>query len=246
MHGDWVSFIDSDDWLEDTMYEKMITLAKKSQSDIVECEVYDEKESGTGLRNIWGMSDENEAVHEGSARWLFGLAYTPALWNKLIKTELICGTQFSENCRYGEDALFLTEAMRNAKRISCSSVYLYHYRSERAGNVFSASISDKIFDFLQSYGEICETLVQIGQDEAAGQLVYTTAVQVISKLSLKGDMSRYCKELKRFINKYNAQFRLIYPNYRRSRLRIILVKIARLSPMLSAALWNGKEVLKGR
>lgn len=244
IRGEWVSFVDSDDWLEPAMYESLIALAEKTRSGIVACDVYDEKRGATKHRNIWGAPGGTETVYEGGERWLPGFAYTPVLWNKLIKAEHICGVQFSENYRYGEDSLFLSAAVRNAQRIACFSEPLYHYRAEREGNVVSAAISDKMLDLLHSYDEICEGLVLAGEDRAAAQLVYTASLQVIFKLSLHGGMGVYCRELKYFIRKYSAQLRLIRHNYRISRSRIALVRIAGRAPLLSAVLWNLWQCLK--
>ena len=184
IQGSWVSFVDSDDWIEITMFEKLTKLAEKTNADIVACDLFDEKTDCTKYRNCWNVSDQKtELFFEGKDRFLYGFAYSPVLWNKLIKVDLIHHTHFSTKCRYGEDTLFLSDAVIRANRISCLGEPLYHYRCQREGNVVSASYSDKLFDLISSYDEICEKLAAFGADMAIGQLVYTASLQVILKLA---------------------------------------------------------------
>ena len=49
--GEIISFIDSDDWIEHEMFEKMLNRKKKDNSDIVSCGVKWVKEDGSLIRN---------------------------------------------------------------------------------------------------------------------------------------------------------------------------------------------------
>lgn len=243
--GEWVSFIDSDDWTETTMFEKLIKLAVKTKADIVACDLFDEKKSYAKYRNYWNVVEkQTELVFEDQDRLLYGFAYSPVLWNKLLKTDLLHDIQFSTKCRYGEDSLFLSDAAIRAKRISCLGEPLYHYRSERDGNVVSASFDDKLLDVIHSYDEICEKLTAYEADMAIGQLVYSASLQVIFKLPLSESAELYYKELKRFIKKYKSRVKMLRPNYRVTSIRLILVKMAAFSPKMSIMIWNVKSVLK--
>ena len=51
--GDYILFVDSDDWLEKTMIEKMIITAQKENTDIVRCNFYDEYVNKTLLGKIY-------------------------------------------------------------------------------------------------------------------------------------------------------------------------------------------------
>ena len=38
-HGEWIAFVDSDDWIEPDMYEVLLEKAEKTGADVVECGV---------------------------------------------------------------------------------------------------------------------------------------------------------------------------------------------------------------
>lgn len=53
-HGEWIGFVDSDDWIEPDMYEVLLKSALETDADIVECGVYTEysnKAIGSKKRN---------------------------------------------------------------------------------------------------------------------------------------------------------------------------------------------------
>lgn len=245
IQGSWICFIDSDDWIESTMLEKLLELANKTHADIVACDLFDEKKDCTCYRNYWNVPSKNtELIFEGKERFFYGFAYSPVLWNKLIKVDLIHDIWFSTKCRYGEDSLFLSDVMIRTKRVCCSGEPLYHYRSVREGNVVSGSFNDKLFDLIASYDEICEKLTTFGADMAIGQLVYSASLQVIFKLPINKSANNYYIMLKKFIKKYRTQIKMIRPNYRVTSIRLMLVKMAGLSPKISVIIWNAKLALE--
>lgn len=247
IHGNWVCFIDSDDWLEDTMFEKLLRLATKTNADIAACDVFDEKGDDTSYRNYWNVPDKStELIFEDDDKLFYGFAYSLVLWNKLICVDLIRDIRFSTKYRYGEDSLFLSDAIIRSKRVGCIGEPLYHYRSVREGNVVSATYNDKLFDLMASYDEICEKLVLFGADLAIGQIVYTTALQVLFKLPLDKCVENYYVALNKFIKKYKEQMKRIRPNYRVSAFRLMLVRIAAVSPRGSVMIWKLKLLLQKR
>ena len=245
IHGNWIAFIDSDDWVESIMFERMLGLAEKTRADIVACDLYDEKEKRTTYRNYWNVPDEKtELIFEGNDRLLYGLAYSPVLWNKLIRVDLLQNLQFSTTCRYGEDTLFLSDAIIRAKRIVCLGQPLYHYRSMRQGNVVSSSFNDKLFDLISSYDEVCEKLYTFNANLSIGQLVYSASLQVMEKLPVKKSAKNYYITLRNFIKKYKEQLKMIKPNYRVTFSRLMLVRIGAISPKLSIIIWSMRSIFK--
>ena len=46
-HGEYIGFVDSDDWIEPDMYEKLLNIAKQTDADIVTCRFYQEYKDKT-------------------------------------------------------------------------------------------------------------------------------------------------------------------------------------------------------
>ena len=122
--GDYVLFVDSDDWCELDMVDFLINKAIANNADIVTCSVVKNDEpfvSDIFLEEIW---DQEKAVLE----FLRHKIFNGSLWNKLIKTSLLHNLKFYCGIFYGEDALFLWEVLQNVNNIVVTNKVLYHYR----------------------------------------------------------------------------------------------------------------------
>lgn len=244
LKGEWVSFIDSDDWLEPDMYFSMLNDAEKNKADIVACDIYVEENDRQHIENIWHSHlKETEKPFSDEDKYLLGFAYVPSLWNKLISAKLIDGIEFSTQYAYGEDALFLCSAAIKADRIKALPKLLYHYRIEREGNVVSASINPRLYDHIDTYDKIAQAMLEHGAENAAAQIVYIATTHVLFKLppnELKLTKP-YRAALKQFTKKYKGVLNKLKYNTRTTFMRRCLVRISVFSPLLSVYLWNMKK-----
>ncbi len=160
-HGDYYSFIDSDDWLEKDTYEYLLGLMLKHDVDIVTHEHfinYPNKEitnkSPEGSYGLFNRKDGmNVLVH-----------YFPFACNKLFSKHTINNLWFNENIFRGEDGLFTRFAFDNADKVWFDKRPLYHYvQSEesavrgkfRKSQLTAVNLID-IYDsfFLEKYPEL--------------------------------------------------------------------------------------------
>ena len=82
--GEYVVFIDSDDYLQENMLEKLYDVAKKNDSDLVICDYYEiENENKIAKKAIESIDNEIKVNY---------MLSNASPWNKLIKT-----TIFKEN-----------------------------------------------------------------------------------------------------------------------------------------------------
>lgn len=121
--GDYVLFVDSDDWIELDMVEFLVEKALTNEADIVVCGMVknNEEYSEKGVEEV--MNREITIK-----KFLFHKELTGSLWNKLVKTSLLHGIRFDNRISYGEDALFCWGFLQNASRILIADKVLYHYR----------------------------------------------------------------------------------------------------------------------
>lgn len=116
--GDFIAFLDSDDYVENTIYEKMYNKAIDENCDFVECDFiwkYDNKEvKDTG--EIY--KDKHEML--ANARVV--------AWNKLIKKELIdiANIEFPKGMRY-EDIEFFYKLIPHIKKFGFVKEYMIYY-----------------------------------------------------------------------------------------------------------------------
>lgn len=121
--GDYVLFVDSDDWIEPQTVEYLVTEAERSHADIVTYEAIRDGQPihNKDVREEWS---QEHAVYE----FLRHVSFNGSLWNKLLKAEQIKGIQFAKGISYGEDALFIWQALQRVKKVLITNRQLYHYR----------------------------------------------------------------------------------------------------------------------
>ena len=142
--GDFLAFVDSDDWIEENMFESMM---KDNHYDMTVC-AYNMYVSPSRfeLVNPWLRRGEKEFVttdvfHEVLCR-------TVVVWNKIMLMDRVKDLRFAQEQRCSEDIRFLCEALKNVReaRIICEPYYNYY--AARPGNVVSAKIDDRAIDLL--------------------------------------------------------------------------------------------------
>ena len=148
--GEYIAFLDSDDYVEKDMYQKMYELAVKENSDMVECDFYWEYPNKT-------RKDVGEIYH-GSNEMIEKIRVVA--WNKLIKKEILEDTkiQFPKGYRY-EDVEFTYKLIPYIKNVSFLKEACIHY-IQREGSISNSQnertkeIFDVLEHVLQYYKEI--------------------------------------------------------------------------------------------
>ena len=110
--GEYISFIDSDDWIDRDALKSMYELAEKESSDIVICDMADHFEDGS-VRNY--NCTKYDSVY----------AVTPSASNKIFRRTAIGDLRFLEDIWY-EDFDFTTKLLLKKPRISVISKTFYH------------------------------------------------------------------------------------------------------------------------
>lgn len=114
--GEYISFVDSDDWLDFEALDKMYTLAKKNDSDIVICDMID---------HILLDDNKEKQIYHNCTKYDSVYNVTPSACNKMFKREIIGNLKFVKNLWY-EDLNFTTKLLFNTDNISGISEGFYH------------------------------------------------------------------------------------------------------------------------
>lgn len=154
--GQYVFFVDADDYLEKSCIKNAVKESKYSDSDIVVMAHYEVDED----ENVIKANDkfqENEILQNKEVVDSFLLTDKIGweIWGKLFKRDLLKNITFREDRRIAEDALFLFDALLKSKSISLLKEYGYFYRSNMS-SVMAEKFSEKNFDILLSVNEIAE------------------------------------------------------------------------------------------
>lgn len=122
--GEYLSFVDSDDWIAPDMYEIMLEALKREQADICAC----------GIMGCYPSRNVPMPVcpAAGDSKRFFSMLYSDALYpvaayNKLYKRECWSKLRFPKG-RICEDAFTTYKLIDQAKRIVQIENALYFYR----------------------------------------------------------------------------------------------------------------------
>lgn len=124
VRGDYVLFIDADDWVESDMVESLVDLAETHNADIVTCKnVINDSVCQKDSIKLDTWSQEETIYH-----FLCHIILNGSLWNKLIRTRLLNGIKFQPDISFGEDALFCWQVLQCTQKVVQTSAQYYHYR----------------------------------------------------------------------------------------------------------------------
>ncbi|MDQ8960287.1 glycosyltransferase family 2 protein [Acinetobacter baumannii] len=145
--GEYTLHLDSDDWIEDNMFEEMYCEAINNNADIVYCDYTTYSSNGySEYINHSHIKDKNDYIFKLLNHEIWGV-----LWNKLIKTELykVNNIGFYDNVNMWEDLLFTIKCIYFSKKIHHINKSFYNYRLNESGLVSSSRnlkrIEDQIF-----------------------------------------------------------------------------------------------------
>lgn len=140
--GEYISFIDSDDWILSDMYEKMLFTIQKENADICACNIracYPSHES------VWGCKEYTVGNAEQILDMLYSdTKYPVSAWNKLYKRGCWKELRFPVG-KICEDAFTTYQLVHNAERIVQIPEAFYCYRI-RPESIMTSAFSIKRMD----------------------------------------------------------------------------------------------------
>lgn len=120
--GDYLCFIDADDYLENDFIEKMASCMIERDADFCFSDrVWISDNAPSELHSIIISPSEAE-------RQLLGTKINVGCWNKIYSRNCIEEIRFDEKLFYGEGLKFIVLVAHSAKRIAICNCASYHYR----------------------------------------------------------------------------------------------------------------------
>ena len=156
--GDYVGFIDGDDWIEPNMYELLVEKAISTDSDIVQCEWYIAEMNGRKapeVNEIFEYSFTNlEALKELTVDT--GKRLNTSVCCKLFKRSVIGDIRFPV-LRAVEDDDFVYHTIAVCNKITCISTPLYNYLN-RDNSISHQTFHVRYMALLPVQENICKLL----------------------------------------------------------------------------------------
>lgn len=124
--GDWIGFLDDDDWIEPDMYEYLLGLAQAHGAGVVQCGLFvDEPDSSEMLF----CAPRERMLTGGAERFSAGdwQQIGNSTCNKLYRADCLQGVFYDTTCPMGEDLMFNLQVLRRASGILLGTEAKYHY-----------------------------------------------------------------------------------------------------------------------
>ncbi len=158
--GEYIAFIDSDDYIHNNMFEVMLKLIKDNNADICICNYEYVDENGNLFPTSFSSPLKDEVIDQ---KQIFKKLTEPnewyyiTAWNKLYKKDILDNNVFPVG-KIHEDAFSIHHILDKCNRIVCTSKKYYYY-VQRDGSIMSQrsikSILDSTEAMLDRYHYYC-------------------------------------------------------------------------------------------
>ncbi|MBE6153208.1 MAG: glycosyltransferase [Firmicutes bacterium] len=179
--GEYICFIDSDDYIEKEMIETLLKTAKKTNADVCESSFYIHMKDG----NIKDVSCEQKGIKFVEGKLDLINSYSDATilipaWDKLYKLSAIKDFKFDKNC-FKEDSDYIYRLCMAEKTFALVNIPFYHYIKRKSVSLTGNKISDRLFT-LQDWGkEAYKNTLALGEEyrDAAEKILYNSLVHIL-------------------------------------------------------------------
>lgn len=221
--GEYIAFLDGDDYVENYIYEYMMSAILESGSRLAVCNYYENYED-----KPVELHPMTEDMRAGNIRMVESdelitacieekedLPVRTMVWNKLYHRSLLDGKSFPGIMFY-EDRRFTLEVLHDAKEAVFVDTPLYHYIIDRKDSIGAKEGFFCIFsEWIPSCNSVKAYLKQIGLEEVAlsqDYLMYKRLLDYycIAKADKTGDKDKYLEDITAYLEKCRDNFDSIY------------------------------------
>ena len=181
-HGEYIAFVDSDDFIEEDMIKKLYDACRNQNADIAVC----------GRKQVWDNGSYNlmfcvESVIEYSPekaieQILINGTMDSAAWDKLYKSKLFNGMRYPVGVLH-EDVNYTSRLIYQANKVIKIPYVGYNYRM-RMGSITKQGFKTKKMDLFYQTKNLCEfvegSLPEL--KEQAGKFYYFNLTNLMTLL----------------------------------------------------------------
>lgn len=207
--GEYIAFLDSDDYVESTMYEEMYEKAKQEDADMVECDFWweypNKKREDIGLE----YANQKEMLYKSRV----------VAWNKLIKTEIYKNhpeARFSVGLRY-EDVEGFYKILPYINKVGYVRKCFIHY-IQRQGSISNTQNkkNEEIFTVLDNVIEYYKNNNLYDEFQEELEYVYARYLLCSSFLRIVKIKDKSIKQ--ELLNKTWENLNTMFPKWKKNRI----------------------------
>lgn len=208
--GEYVIFLDSDDYVDKNIYLEMLQMADEEDADVVVCDirlVYDDIKKN----QVWPCAIKSR---EDVFSQVIDMTMMPASWNKLVKKKLYEGMTFPVG-KNNEDVAVTPIVLGRAKKICVLEKPFYNYY-QRTGSIQNSSFSEKRFVILET-AKLCDERIEELDEEKQEKIrgsVYLHQILSLAFYPIREEkLARRYHLLKTYMRQVNELFPQLWNNF---------------------------------
>lgn len=233
--GQYIGFIDSDDWIASDMYESMLNNLLQADADIAytaSSHVYENGEISTAhlVSGVKLIMNAGEAFKYINLPGYFGIA----AWDKLLKREIIGDLRFPEDTKRDEDYGFAYATLDRAHTVVYDSSPKYFYRQTQG------TLSNTASTIGTRAAEETAKMVELVRKKYPEQLPYALYGHLLAQMGIwdqvvvsgqtkKPQWRAFCRQLRQFLKE---SFPMIMKTGELPKNRVIQIRLFLISPTL--------------
>lgn len=214
--GEYIGYVDSDDYVEENMYEELYKKAKEEDSDIVICG-----------NNVVKENYEFLSKEDVDKEFLLGKM---AVWNKIYKKNIIVDNkiQFRSKVWY-EDLDFTMKVFFSSKKISYIDKHLYNYLL-REGSTMNNNNIKRNLELIEAFDSLIDyckdkKIFNKAKDEIEFLCIYHMYIFAITRVL---NTNNKYKDKIAIINKFKDYINSNFPNFKQNKYLYLLPKRRKL------------------
>ncbi len=206
--GDYIAFVDSDDYIDEDMYEFLVNQISLSNADIAICNLDYVDINGKIMKNVTTGNNGCFTSKEILAKWCGeDFVYYVVVWNKLYKRKCWDNVYFPKG-KINEDNFVMYRVFFNSNNIVCSKERKYKY-VQRNDSIMSNVINSKKYNEVQAICEAYNFYQENGLSDISGVVVKRLA-NVFFELNGRINIYECTSEERKYIKEIKQLFYNIY------------------------------------
>ena len=219
--GNFLAFVDSDDYISENMLQEMYELAIKNQAELVICNLQKVDENGIVTQKLTQIPNFSEKIDMEKNFSVFSdLSYFAC--NKIFKKELFDGKRFQKGMHF-EDIELIPQILLQCKILAKTDAF--HYQYLERSNSISKSHTERGLDILKSVENVEKafenSMYSFKKNELKGFQILEGIYTFLAYLAFVKDDEVYDKmnfQLKKFIKERDISLKeiLVYKRFGRN------------------------------
>lgn len=211
-NGEWIMFVDSDDWLELNACEKFIDIVKNNNDlDIIISKCYIntiglKRENYSYYNNSFNILDKQEVYYSIFQNFNNKFTCVDTPWAKLFNKNFLISNnfKFKNNLKNGEDGIFNFETIYKANNIYFFTDKTYNYRVNEYSvcNTFSNDLDESFTNLILSYTELFQKYNMTEEKKDFDSFITRILCRLLRKFYSKySNYTDFHKKIKKIMDK---------------------------------------------